>query len=106
MNAPVLHFTPRAELEPQANLEAFIALCRNSDVLGAREQFDKNAWEVGYVKGQNKVNRVVFSTLEASREDRSEPNLPHPFLDFAKATIVYLHDKRPVTSQAQRIAAL
>nr|WKF58230.1 hypothetical protein HUO10_002728 [Paraburkholderia busanensis] len=106
MNAPVLHFTPRAELEPQANLEAFIALCRNSDVLGAREQFDKNAWEVGYVKGQNKVNRVVFSTLEASREDRSEPSLPHPFLDFAKATIVYLHDKRPVTSQAQRIAAL
>ncbi|NML30570.1 integrase [Paraburkholderia antibiotica] len=106
MNAPVLHFTPRAELEPQANLEAFIALCRNSDVLGAREQFDKNAWEVGYVKGQNKVNRVGFSTLEASREDRSEPSLPHPFLDFAKATIVYLHDKRPVTSQAQRIAAL
>lgn len=106
MNAPVLHFIPRAELEPQANLEAFIALCRNSDVLGAREQFDKNAWEVGYVKGQNKVNRVVFSTLEASREDRSEPSLPHPFLEFAKATIVYLHDKRPVTSQAQRIAAL
>ncbi|CAG4895666.1 integrase [Paraburkholderia gardini] len=106
MNASVLHFTPRAELEPQANLEAFIALCRNSDVLGAREQFDKNAWEVGYVKGQNKVNRVVFSTLEASREDRPEPSLPHPFLDFAKATIVYLHDKRPVTSQAQRIAAL
>lgn len=106
MNAPVLHFTPHAELEPQASLEAFIALCRNSDVLGAREQFDKNAWEVGYVKGQNKVNRVVFSTLEASREDRSEPSLPHPFLDFAKAAIVYLHDKRPVTSQAQRIAAL
>ena len=106
MNAPVLNFTPRAELEPLANLETFVALCRDSDVLSARGQFDKNVWAVGYFKGQNKVNRVVFSTLEASRENKSEPSLPHPFLDFAKAALVYLHDKRPVTSQAQRIAAL
>ncbi len=106
MNAPVLNFTPRAELEPLANLDAFIALCKDSDVLGARDQFEKNTWDIGYLKGQNKMNRVVFSTLEASREDKPDPSLPIPFLDFAKATIVYLHDKRPVESQAQRIAAL
>ncbi|POR56203.1 hypothetical protein B0G62_101600 [Paraburkholderia eburnea] len=106
MTAPVLNFTPQAELEPLANIEAFIALCRDSDVLGARKQFDKSVWDLGYFKGQNKVNRGVFSTLEACREDKSEPSLPQPFLDFAKATLVYLQDKRPVTSQAQRIAAL
>ncbi|WP_197388312.1 integrase [Ralstonia pseudosolanacearum] len=106
MNAPVLNFTPRAELEPLANLDAFIALCKDSDVLGARDQFNKNTWDIGYLKGQNKVNRVVFSTLEASRENKSDPSLPIPFLDFAKATIVYLQDKRPVESHAPRIAAL
>ncbi|NML98400.1 integrase [Paraburkholderia sp. RP-4-7] len=106
MSTPVLNFTPRAELEALANLEAFVALCRGSDVLGAAAQFDKNVWVVGYFKGHNKVNRVIFSTLEASREDKPVPSLPHPFLDFAKATLVYLHDKRPVTSQGPRIAAL
>ncbi|MHA6874971.1 integrase [Ralstonia pseudosolanacearum] len=106
MNAPVLNFTPRAELEPLANLDAFIALCKGSEVLGARDQFDKNTWDIGYLKGQNKMNRVVFSTLEASRENKPDPSLPIPFRDFAKAALVYLHDKRPVESQAQRIAAL
>jgi hypothetical protein len=104
--APILIFTPRAEREASHNLDAFVALCRTSNVLGAREQFDENVWVVGYFKGQNKINRTVFSTLEASNEDRSEPTLPQPFLDFAKATLVYIHDKRPVVSQAQRITAL
>jgi hypothetical protein len=93
-------------LAPFANLEAFVEICRGSEVLSAKWQFDKNVWDVGYFKGQNKVNRAVFSTLEASRDNKAAPSLPHPFLDFAKATIIYLHDKRPVTSQANRIAAL
>lgn len=105
MSIPVLNFTPRAELEPSANLDAFVRLCRDSEVLGAKAQFDKNVWDVGYLKGQNKVHRAVFSTLEASRENEPTPSLPHPFLDFAKATLVYLHDKRAVASQAVRIAA-
>lgn len=103
---PVLNFTPRAELTPLANLEAFVAYCRVKDVLGAKGQFDKNVWTLGYFKGQNKVNRVVFSTLEASRDDKPEPSLPRPFLDFAKATLINLHDLKPVESQAPRIAAL
>jgi hypothetical protein len=44
--------------------------------------------------------------LEASGQATDEPSLPYPFLDFAKATIVYAYDKRPVTSQGPRIAAL
>ncbi|CAZ86843.1 putative integrase [Thiomonas arsenitoxydans] len=106
MNAPVLHFTPRAELEPHANLEAFVELCRLSEVMGAHRQFDKNAWDDGFLKGQNKANRVVFSTLEAASGNKPEPSLPEPFLNFAKAAVIYLQDKRPVTSQGTRIAAL
>ncbi|MFF7394879.1 integrase [Achromobacter sp. NPDC008082] len=106
MSATVLIFTPQAELEPSANVAAFIEFCRKSEVLGARTQFDRNVWEVGYQKGQNKILRAIFSTLEASARDEPEPHLSQPFLDFAKATIVYLHDKRPVASQSIRIAAL
>ncbi|MDR3067162.1 MAG: integrase [Comamonas sp.] len=106
MSASVLHFTPRAELEPLANIEAFIELCRDSKVLSADVQFDKNIWEIGFLKGQNKVVRVIYSTLEAANVLDSEPALPAPFLNFAKATIIYLQDKRPVTTQSVRIAAL
>ena len=106
MSAPVLNFTPWGEIQASANLAAFVELCKSSDVLGAKRQFDKNVWDVGYLKGHNKVHRAVFSTLEAAGNNKAEPSLPHPFLDFAKATLVYLHDKRPVVSQSKRIAAL
>ncbi len=106
LSAPVLHFTPRAELEPRENLDAFVALCRTSDVLAARTQFDLNTWDVGHFKGKNVMHRTVFSTLEAAKEASAEPCMAQPFLDFAKASLVYLQDKKPVTSQALRIAAL
>jgi hypothetical protein len=106
VNEAVLHFTPRAELAPLANLQAFVELCRTSHVLDAHRQFDKDVWEDGYLKGQNKANRVIFSTLEAATQSKPEPRLPEPFLNFAKAAVVYLQDKRPVISQATRLAAL
>ncbi len=106
MNSPVLHFTPRSELTPLANLMAFIGMCRESDVLSARGQFEKNSWDIGRLKGHNKMHRAIFSTLEAAANGEAEPSMPKPFLDFAKATLVYLHDKRPVTSQSVRVAAL
>ena len=106
MSAPVLHFTPRAELEPQANIEAFVEFCRNAEVLNAHLQFDKNTWDDEFLKGQNKANRIIYSTLEASSQGAPEPSMPAPFLNFAKATVVYLQDKCPVTTQSARIAAL
>jgi len=105
MSTAVLHFTPRAELEPQANLDAFIELCKQSEVLGACRQFGLNVWEIGFLKGHNKVHRAVFSSLEASSVGAPEPTMPQPFLDFAKAALVYLHDKRPVVSNSVRVAA-
>lgn len=106
MSAPVLNFTPRAEWEPLVNLQAFVGLCRKADVLDARTQFDKNIWTIGFNKGKNTVHRAVFSTLEASRENKSEPSLPQPFLNFAKATLIYLHDKSPRTNESARVVAL
>jgi len=106
VSTPILNFVPREELDAVANILAFVELCKASEVLGANTQFELNIWNAGRFKGQNKVHRVVFSTLEASAKSDSEPSLPAPFLDFAKATIVYLHDKRPVVSQSPRITAL
>ncbi|MBB5441579.1 MULTISPECIES: integrase [unclassified Paraburkholderia] len=105
MNAAVLHFTPRVELEPLANLETFVELCKQSEVLGARKQFGLNIWEVGHRKGHNSVLRVVFNTLEAASLRVPEPFMPQPLLDFAKAALIYLHDKRPSVSLGIRIAA-
>lgn len=102
----VIHFTPRAELEPQENLDAFIEICRQSEVLGAHLQFDNNEWETGHRKGHNSKLRVIFSTMEAARQREKEPCMPQPFLDFAKAILVYLQDTRPVDAQSVRISAL
>ena len=106
MSGAVLNFTPRSELDAAANVQAFVELCRNSHILDAARQFDQNVWDVGRQKGQNKVLRAVFSTLEAAAQDKAEPLFPEPFMSFAKATLVYLHDERPVVSQSPRVAAL
>lgn len=102
----ILHFTPKAELEPHENLKDFIALCSQSAVYDARSQFSQSTWDIGHQKGQKKVLRAVFSTMEAASRDKPEPALPQPFLDFAKATLVYLQDTRPVLSPAPRVSAL
>jgi hypothetical protein len=106
MSAPVLQFTPRAELGPQENLAAFVALCKQSEVLNARGQFESDVWDIGHQKGKNGLLRAVFSTLEASQTASPIPAFPALFLDFAKATLVYLQDRRPVVSVGPRVTAL
>lgn len=106
MSGNILYFTPRAEFEPQANLEAFIDLCRRSEVLGAHRQFDLNTWDIGNLKGHNKIHRAVFSSFDAVSKGAYEPCMLQPFLNFAKAVLIYLQDSRPVTSQAVRVSAL
>lgn len=106
MSASILHFISRTELQPEANIGAFVALCRQSSVLDSCGQFDSNIWDLGHVKGQNKTQRAIFSSMEASQICQSQPVMAQPFLDFAKAVLVYLQDKRPVVCQAVRVAAL
>lgn len=105
LSAEVLHFTPRDELGPHGNLQAFVELCRSSMVLGARNQFDMDSWEVGQRRGQNTIQRVIFSTLDAAAGRTDEP-MPQPYRDLSKACIVYMQATRPVVSQGQRLAAL
>jgi len=106
MSNGVIQFTPRAELDPQANLDAFIHHCRQSAVIDARNQFDCDTWFFGHQKGHTKVLRAFFNTVEAVSLGKSEPSMPHPFLNFAKATLVYLQDTRPVVNPAVRVSAL
>lgn len=106
MTASVIQFTPRAELEPEENLKALIEVCKNSDVLNARSQFDLDVWEANRLKGHTTIQRLIFSTLEAARLNSPQPCMAQPFLDFAKATMVYLQDTRPVLSYGQRLGAL
>lgn len=106
MTAFVLQFTPRFEVGSQENLTAFVELCKQSDVLNARGQFQSNIWDLGHQKGKNGLLRAVFSTLEASRTASPTPAFPTPFIEFAKATLVFLHDRRPVVSIGPRITAL
>ncbi len=106
MSASVLYFTPHAELGAQENLAAFIELCRQSEVLNARNQFDSNIWDIGNHKGKNGLHRAVFSTLEAAQAAAATPVFPPQFLEFAKGVVVYLQDRRPVVSVAARISAL
>jgi hypothetical protein len=108
MTAPVLHFTPRAELSAHDNVMSFVETCRKSAILGASDQFDQNIWEGAYRKGKDSKTRIVFSTHEAAREAKPSPTpaLPEPFLSFAKAILTYLQDRRPVVSQQVRLSAL
>ena len=78
MSTAVLNFVPLAELDPMANFLVFVEICKTSKVLAASTQFELNVWDVGFLKGQNKVNRAVFSTLEASAKAEMEPSLPAP----------------------------
>lgn len=102
-----LHFTPRAELDGQQNLDAFISLCRGSPIFGANRQFQLNEWETGLSQpGKNTVVRAVFSSRDAVMAKSREPMMSEPFLSFAKAMLVYLQSQRPSTSVSVRLTAL
>lgn len=103
----LIQFTPRAELDGQENLLEFIAACRQSPLLNANQQFDECRWKTPRtLKGKNGTETIIFSTLEAAKAGSTTPGMPEPFASFAKACIVYLHDRRPSTSYATRLRAL
>lgn len=106
MNFNLLHFVPRAELNAQQNLSLFIETCKRSAVLNACNQFESDTWDIGSLKARNGVHRAIFSTLEAAQASTTTPSLPEQFIDFAKAILVYLHDRRPVVSVGVRVSAL
>lgn len=102
-------FRPRRELGAQANIHAFIELCRNKlTVFGRGLQFDQNSWDVTDfipLKGKNGALRAVFSSWATVNEPVPSP-MPEPFLAFAKSYFRYQHGLKPAKAVSFRISAL
>lgn len=108
--ADIVLFTPKAELDANANLSGFIDVCRSKlTVLGPDIPFESNVWDVTEAvatkgKGNQRV-RITFSN--AATVDDKEPEMMHePFLSFAKAYVRYMHGMRPTKAICNRMAAL
>lgn len=107
--AELVHFRPRREIGAQANLEAFIDLCRNKlTIFGHELEFDMDKWDVTdfiHLKGRNGALRVVFSSWARANDTAPTP-MPEPFGAFAKSYFRYLSGLRPTKAVAFRISAL
>jgi hypothetical protein len=107
--ANVIQFTPRAELDAEENLGAFVALCRNElTVFGKDLRFDDDVWvvtEALNLKARNTDSRLVFSEWDTVKSVVPEM-MSEPFLSFAKAYMRYQHAMRPTKSVGSRLAAL
>lgn len=107
--ADIIHFTPRAELDAEANLRAFIDACRTElTVFGPQLVFDDNVWDVSdtiRLKGRNHRTHLVFSSWETVN-DKVPTAMPEPFLSFAKAYLRYQQALRPVVGLGNRLTAL
>jgi hypothetical protein len=106
--AEVIHFSARSELDAEANVRAFVEVCRNQlTAFGADLCFDANVWDVTEALGlkRSKRERIVFSTWGSVNATDPTP-LSEPFLSFAKAYLRYQHGLRPTKSIGSRIAAL
>lgn len=107
--AETILFTPRAELDAQANLQGFINACRSQlTAFGSQLNFDDNKWDITdsiVLKAKSHKLRLVFSTWATANDTIPDP-LPEPFLSFAKAYLRYQHALKPTKSIGNRIAAL
>lgn len=87
----IIDFKPKAALEAAQQLEAFIEWAKATlpkgipDRVHAGIQWDMNSWHSSGMKG------VAFTALGSPRGVSAEKRLymQHPFIDFAKAVLVY-----------------
>jgi hypothetical protein len=105
----VIHFTPRADLDAQANLNAFVYVCKEKlTVFGADLPFEADIWDLSsYVtlKAKRTAFRISFSSWETD-QGRAPQSMREPFLSFAKSFVRFQHAMRPTRAMGQRIAAL
>ncbi|MDA8258992.1 MAG: integrase [Betaproteobacteria bacterium] len=108
--AEIVLFTPRAELDAEANLAGFVAMARDHlTVFGADLPFQHDTWDVTETvatkaKG-GKRERITFSTA-ATVDDKAPSMMQQPFLSFAKAYVRYMHGLSPTKAIHGRLAAL
>lgn len=108
--ADIFLFTPKSELDADANLKAFITMCRDHlTVFGATLPFDEMVWDVTEQcarKGLGtKRERITFSTM-TSVNSPNPVKMSENFLPFAQAYIRYMQGIRPVVGLGSRVAAL
>lgn len=107
--AKVIHFAPRADLDAQANLDAFVYVCREKlTVFGADLPFESDTWNLSsYInlKATRTTLRILFSSWETA-QGRASQSMREPFLSFAKSFVRFQHAMRPTRAIGQRIAAL
>src|SRR4051794_16596857 len=76
----IIHFIPRAELDAEANLRAFVHTCRTRlTVFGANLPFDENVWDVtdSYDPKARGRCRLVFKTWGKPKV-RPQEIMPEP----------------------------
>jgi hypothetical protein len=107
--AEIIHFAPRAELDADQNLRAFVELCRNElTAFGQHLPFDEPVWVVTNsinLKARNIEIRLIFSDWRTAKS-ATPSTMPEPFLSFAKSYLRYQHALRPSKAVAFRLAAL
>lgn len=107
--ASLVTFVPQADLDAQANLAAFIDLCRTRlTVFGQALDFEADSWDVSDtipLAGKVKTLRLIFSNLDTCNEPM-RVMMRDPFRSFAKSYMRYEHGMSPTHDVGKRMFAL
>lgn len=104
--AELIIFNPKAEIDAEENVSAFIELCRSQlTIFGADLDFESDEWDITKsvalrARGKDR-QRARFSHLS-----HHDDILTEPFRSFSKAYFRYMFGLRPAKSYATRLVAL
>tara|TARA_R110002073_G_scaffold12154_37_gene54393 strand:+ start:7384 stop:9366 length:1983 start_codon:yes stop_codon:yes gene_type:complete len=104
--ADLIVFKPRAEVDAEVNVSAFIALCRSKlTIFGADLDFECDGWDVTKsvaLRARGKgLQRARFTHFNNENQILAEP-----FRSFSKAYFRYMFGLRPAKAYATRLVAL
>lgn len=103
MNNEIFYFKPKAALIAEENLTDFINACKSKLTIFGKDCWNENKWET-----YHGIRRVVarFSTNMKHSTSYSYTPLEAPFIDFAKAYILYTYSFNPVTNLHRHFEAI
>ena len=107
--ADLVTFVPQADRDAQANLAAFIDLCRTDTVFGQSLDFEADSWDVSDTikrAGKSKALRLVFGNVGGTGNKPVRVTMREPFKSFAKSYMRYQHGVSPTRDVSTRMAAL
>ncbi|WP_374247601.1 integrase [Thermomonas sp.] len=104
--ADLIVFKPKAEIDAEVNVSAFIELCRSQlTIFGADLDFESDEWDVTKAvalraRGKGR-QRARFTNLNDENQILAEP-----FRSFGKAYFRYMFGLRPAKAYSTRLVAL